>query len=102
MSKASDTYREIGLALEATESQMFGKPCFKTGKKAFVCFFKECMVFKLPPEEIETIFRTYGGCELFDPSGKGRAMKAWVQIPFEHAVQWKDLASISKEFVESL
>jgi hypothetical protein len=28
--------------------KLFGKPCYKTGGKAFVCFFCDEMVFKRP------------------------------------------------------
>ena len=39
---------KIGQKLKDSEqSQMFGKPCFKVNGKAFICFFKNCMVFKL-------------------------------------------------------
>ena len=66
---------------------MFGKKCFKTGKggKPFVSFFQDCMVFKLTGAD-HTQALILEGAHLFDPSGKGRAMKEWVQVPFNHVV----------------
>ena len=43
---AKERYLEIGRAIGAEESQMFGKPCFKINGKAFVAFFQDEMVFK--------------------------------------------------------
>ncbi len=39
------------------------------------------------------------GSKLFDPSGKGRAMKEWVQVPFDASKQWKTLALSALEYV---
>ena len=79
MGKEEKLYTEIGLSLkDAEQSQMFGKPCFKINKKAFVCFFENEMVFKLEGDEHEKAL-SLKGAKLFDPSGKGRAMKAWVR-----------------------
>lgn len=66
---------------------MFGKLCFKVRKKAFVCFFQNAMVFKLR-DKAHTEALSLDGSKLFDPSGKGRTMKEWVQIPFDYKDQW--------------
>ena len=51
MTEAYTYYLSICKSLEdSEESQMFGKPCFKINKKAFVCFFEDEMVFKLMGE----------------------------------------------------
>jgi hypothetical protein len=79
MGKEELLYLQIGQNLANSEqSQMFGKPCFKINKKAFVSFFHNCMVFKLNGD-IHQEALSFDGSELFDPSGKGRAMKEWVQ-----------------------
>nr|MBK9652663.1 hypothetical protein [Bacteroidota bacterium] len=39
------------------------------------------------------------GSKLFDPSGKGRAMKEWVQVPFLHKERWKTFATEAMKFV---
>ena len=92
MSEAEQLYTAIGQAIAGAEqSQMFGKPCFKLGGKAFICFFKECMVFKLNGETHKAAL-SLDGSELFDPSGKQRPMKEWVQVPFVYKQQWKEFA----------
>lgn len=53
---------------------MFGKPCFKVNKKAFICFFQNEMVFKLFGE-VHKDALSLDGSQLFDPSGKNRPMK---------------------------
>jgi len=48
MAKEETLYLTIGQKIKnAEQSQMFGKPCFKINSKAFICFFQNCMVFKL-------------------------------------------------------
>ncbi|WP_118976411.1 hypothetical protein [Taibaiella koreensis] len=76
---------------DAIESQLFGKPCFETGGKAFICFFGKSMVFKLPVEA-HRVAMALEEAVLFDPSGKGRAMKEWVQLSYRHRDRWPDLA----------
>jgi hypothetical protein len=99
MTKEEKLYTEIGQSLEGAEqSQMFGKPCFKISGKAFICFFQDCMVFKLTGDDHATALKLKGA-QLFDPSGKGRAMKEWVQVPYEHKSKWKALAKAALEYV---
>jgi hypothetical protein len=50
------------------------------------------MVFKLEGEAHATAL-ALPGAMLFDPSGMGRPMKAWVRVPLEQASQWPRLAS---------
>jgi hypothetical protein len=70
-----EQYLTIGHSLtDAQESQMFGKPCFKISGKAFMCFFENEIVFKLP-KEIKDDALALDKAQLFDPSKKGRAMK---------------------------
>ncbi len=82
---------------DAIKSQMFGKPCFKIGKKAFTCFFENSMVFKLNGEFHQEVL-SLDGSELFDPSGKNRPMKEWVQVPFDYKEKWKIFAEKSAEY----
>lgn len=78
-------------------SQMFGKKCFKSDGKAFVCFFQNCMVFKLSTDQHAHALGI-DGAKLFDPSGKGRPMKEWVQVPFEHATYWPEFAAHAQKY----
>jgi hypothetical protein len=80
--------------------QMFGKPCFKINKKAFAAFFKDEMVFKLGREDIYQVRDQYFGSVNWDPSGKDRPMKDWLQIPLEYAADWNNLAKQAMDFVE--
>lgn len=102
MTAAHQYYISIGESLEQTEnSQMFGKPCFKINKKAFVCFFEECMVFKLEGEAHADAL-SLDGAALFDPSKKGRPMKAWVQVPYHYKSDWKRFAIAARVFVKNI
>lgn len=92
-------YIELGTQIENSEkSQMFGKPCFKINKKAFVCFFQNEMVFKLKGDA-HTDALSLDGAQLFDPSGKGRAMKEWVQVPYIYQTKWKQFTQAAAKYV---
>jgi hypothetical protein len=101
MNTAEKIYLETGKKMKGSEeSQMFGKPCFKIKGKAFISFFKDCMVFKLTgPAHKEAL--GLKGAELFDPSGKGRAMKEWVQVPADHSAKWSKYAKAAFDYVSN-
>lgn len=86
---------------EAQLSKLFGHPCYKINKKAFCCFYKEHMVFKLESDSHATAL-AIKGAQLFDPSGKNRPMKEWVQLPKESAEQWPSLAKAAYKYVKSI
>ncbi len=99
MSEAEKLYTKIGQALEGVElGKMFGKLCLKFEGKAFAAFFKEEMVFKLKGVDHEEALKLKGA-QLFDPSGKGRPMKEWVQVPFVYRAEWKELAEKAMKYV---
>ena len=101
MTKEEDRYLAIGKALkEADQSQLFGKPCFKIKGKAFVCFFQNAMVFKLN-DKIHREALALDGAILFDPSGKKRPMKEWVQVPFQYANHWEVFAKAAYNYVKA-
>jgi hypothetical protein len=96
---AEELYISIGQKLKATEeSQMFGKPCFKIGGKAFICFFQNEMVFKLTGD-IHANALSHDGAQLFDPSSKKRPMKEWVQVPFDYKDKWAIYAMAALGYV---
>lgn len=78
--------------------QMFGKPCLKAGGKAFAAFYRDCMVFKIGREEVAQLIKKYPGSENWDPSGKGRPMKDWLQVPADFEEDWMTLAMRALEF----
>lgn len=99
MSEEQKLYEEIGQSRKETEqSQLFGKPCFKINGQAFVCLFQNEMVFKLTGD-IHSRALSLVCSQLFDPSGKKRPMKAWVQVSFEHKSRWPELAMEALVFV---
>jgi hypothetical protein len=102
MKEAEKLFTETGSKIKGAElSQMFGKPCFKVNGKAFVSFFNGEMVFKLNNEAHKEAL-SLDGAQLFDPSGKGRAMKEWVQVPFDYKDKWLGFAKAAFEYVKDL
>ncbi len=92
MTEEQELYFSIGQKIKRTEqSQMFGKPCFKINGKAFMCFYENHTVFKLTGDCHKDAVGLKGA-QLFDPSGKKRAMKEWVQVPFQHKDKWAKFA----------
>lgn len=74
-----------------TAGQMMGPPTLSFGGKAFAGLFGAAMVFKLNREAHVTALAEPGATP-FDPSGRGRPMKAWVQVPIEDSAVWPRLA----------
>ena len=100
MTSQEKLFYEIGEKLKGAEkSQMFGKPCFKTGGKAFICFFQNEMVFKLSGVTHGNALKLKGA-QLFDPSGKKRPMKEWVQVPYDFSDKWQAFSRAAMKYVE--
>ncbi len=102
---SKELYNDIGQELsnqfDSTAGQMFGKPCLKTTEnKAFAAFFKEEMVFKLGKEEITFLKDKYPNSTNWDPSGKKRPMKDWLQVPTDFKDDWEMLAIQALNYVE--
>lgn len=97
-------YNEIGQHFaehyEVTIGQMFGKPCLKTSNKAFAAFFKGEMVFKLGQQEVNLLLHKYSGATNWDPSGKKRPMKDWLQVSADFKNDWTELAKQAMDYVE--
>jgi hypothetical protein len=69
--------RDLALNYDGvTTGKIFGKACIKTHGKAL------------------------DGAQLWDPSGKHRPMKEWVQIPFACAHAWPAMAARALSYVE--
>lgn len=85
----------------AKQGSLFGKPCFKVNGKAFTCFFQNEMVFKLTGDTHSQAL-SLDGAKLFDPSGKHRPMKEWVQVPFEYSEKWTAYAKAAMTYVGGL
>jgi hypothetical protein len=77
---------------DVVAAKMMGMPAIKARGKLVGGFFEGAMVFKLPDEDERDRALGLVGTQLFDPSGRGRPMKEWVQVPFAHVDVWVDLA----------
>ena len=74
--------------------QMMGMPCIKSGGKMVIGYERSGqMVFKLPDDSEHSKALGLDGAKLFDPSGKGKPFKEWVQVPYAHESEWPKLAS---------
>jgi hypothetical protein len=101
MADTEKQFHAAGSAIKnAEKSQMFGKPCYKIKGKAFACFFEEEMVFKLTGDAHKEAL-ALDGARLFDPSGKKRPMKEWVQVPASYAKKWVKFSAAAASYVAS-
>jgi hypothetical protein len=100
MTKEETLFNEIGASTKgAVISQMFGKPALKVNDKAFACFFENCMVFKLSGDNHVAAMKLKGA-QLFDPSGRKRPMKEWVQVPGAHKSKWEEFTKAAMAYVK--
>jgi hypothetical protein len=94
-------YDEIADDLAARDptvelSQMMGMPCIKAGGKMVIGYESSGeMVFKLPDAKEHEKALGLDGARLFDPSGRGKPFKEWVQVPSAHESAWPGLAQIA-------
>lgn len=72
--------------------QMMGMPTLFLETRAFAGLAGDAMVFKLEGESHAGAL-SRPGASLFDPSGVGRPMKAWVVVPLADEVVWPNLAN---------
>jgi hypothetical protein len=92
-------YDEIADHLAARDpnvelSQMMGMPCVKSGGKMVIGYTSVGeMVFKLPDATEHKKALGLDGAKLFDPSGRGKPFKEWVQVPAAHESKWPGLAA---------
>ena len=84
---------------DVTTGQIFGKACIKTHGKALAAFFQGDIALKLAGDD-HGVALALDGARLWDPSGKHRPMKEWVQIPFACARAWPELAAQALKYVE--
>jgi hypothetical protein len=83
-----------------SSSKMFGMPCLKYGGKAFAGFHQNAMTFKLrQPDHAAAL--ALPGAHLFDPSGAGRPMREWVEVPAAHAARWAEFAREALHYLTS-
>jgi hypothetical protein len=74
-------------------AKMMGMPCVKRAGKMVAGFASpEEMVFKLVDPDQRDAALALEGAQLFDPGGRGRPFKDWVQVPVAHADRWPEFA----------
>jgi hypothetical protein len=92
---------ELAAQPNIARAKMFGMPVVRVNGNAFMGYFKDSMTFKLTGKSHAAALKL-SGAHLFDPSGMGRPMKEWVEVPGAHAARWKKLAQAALEYVSSL
>ena len=85
---------------EVTRGKLFGHRCLKVRGKAFLVDFEEDLVFKLGREEMAPLLAGHDDLNGFDPSGKGRPMKDWLQAPVVHSAHFQVWAEASMTFAK--
>jgi hypothetical protein len=86
---------------QVAEAKWFGKPCLNVNGKAFAVKFGRDVAFKLTGD-VHSKALEIEGAKLFDPRGKGKAFKEWVQVPVAQSSSWPELAEEARDFVRSL
>ncbi len=79
-------------------AKWFGKPCIKVGDKVFVVLWGQDLAFKLSGKAHSDALQIQGA-HLFDPRGKGHAMKEWIQIPKAQSSVWSRFARLAYAYV---
>jgi hypothetical protein len=86
----------------AVTGNMFGARGLKRGGKAFVCLRENgMMAFRLGADtaaHAEAL--ALPGAHPFDPSGRDRPFKDWVEVPGEQAAHWPHLAESALDYLE--
>ena len=85
---------ELEAGAGASPGKMMGMPTLYLAGKAFAGLWGEGMVFKLAGAGHADAL-ALEGARLFDPSGRGRPMRAWVEVPVAQAAQWSRLAHLA-------
>ncbi len=101
MTNNQQHFEELVASIDGAElGNLFGKQCGKINKKAFVAFFQDEMVFKLGRETVDELKYKYEGSQNWDPSGKKRPMKDWLQVPNAYPNDWKILTKKATMYFE--
>jgi hypothetical protein len=90
LSAFADVLDEVAVAGDVERCAWFGTPAAKVEGRIFMAIWRGRLVARLGAEEV-TARVTAGGGTRFDPSGKGRAMKDWLEADAEPG-EWTELA----------
>jgi hypothetical protein len=86
----AETLDEIAVAGDVERSVWFGTPAAKVEGRIFLALWRGRLIARLGAEEVDARVIAGGGVR-FDPSGKGRAMKDWLEADAEPG-EWVELA----------
>lgn len=95
---AFDVLAESLLGDDVTQGKLFGHRCLKVVGKAFLVDFNGHLVFKLGRDAMAAWLADHESLNGFDPSGKGRPMKDWLQAPMVHSDHFQVWAEASMAF----
>lgn len=101
MNNASDSFDVLAVSLrgeDVSQGKLFGHPCLKVKGKAFLVDFDGHLVFKLGREAMAVWLADHEDLNGFDPSGKGRPMKDWLQAPMVYSAHFQIWAEASMAF----
>ncbi len=80
--------------------KMFGARSLMLNNKALACLNGDKVVFKLGRDsQAFAPALALPGAALFDPSGRNRPYKDWVEVPFTSHQEWPALAEAALHFV---
>ena len=102
MHRSEERYHQIAERIDdAKKGKMFGSQCIKAPNgKAAVILYKEDMVFKLNPAEMNEAL-SLDGAHIFSPMD-GRPMNGWVQLSPAYADRWEEFARRALNYVRTL
>lgn len=81
---------EVAVAGDVERAVWFGTPAAKIEGKIFLALWRGALVARIGADEVNHRVLAGDGVR-FDPSGKGKAMKDWLETNAEHD-EWTELA----------
>jgi hypothetical protein len=90
---------EVAVAGDVERAVWFGAPAAKIEGKIFLALWRGALIARIGAEEVDHRVIAGDGVR-FDPSGKGKAMKDWLESNAEHA-EWTELALSAIAFTAS-
>jgi hypothetical protein len=84
------TLDEVAVAGDVQRAVWFGAPAAKVAGRIFIALRRGALIARLGAEEVDHRVAAGDGVR-FDPSGRGRPMKDWLESNAEHA-EWTELA----------
>jgi hypothetical protein len=87
---------ELAVAGDVEQALWFGAPAVKVGGRIFLALRRGTLIARLGAEEVDARVLAGDGVR-FDPSGKGKPMKDWLESNAEHG-EWVELGLAALAF----